>query len=160
MKFSVANFVYELHIAQCPVSPQQIRLRQQLLKKHGKTDTKLFFSCPVLFLLYFRLVLRFNFSILFQIFCLGLQFLISSFGEIHLIELFSGLLICSCSENRPKTFLTRHSSAHQFFIVETTKSQTSKSQCSAGSNNFIPIMGDFSWSAALNVVQFLENLNQ
>ena len=110
MKFSVANLLYELHIAQCPVSPQQIRLRQQLLKKHGKTDTKLFFSCPVLFLLYFRLVLRFNFSILFQIFCLGLQFLISSFGEIHLIELFSGLLICSCSENRPKTFLTRHSS--------------------------------------------------
>ena len=110
MKFSVANLVYELHLAQCPVSPQQIRLRQQLLRKHGKTNTKLFFSCPVSSLPYVRLPLRFNFSILFQIFCVGLQFLISSFGEIHLIELCSGLLICSCSENCLKKFLTRHSS--------------------------------------------------
>ena len=34
------------------------------VKKHAKTDTKLFFSCPVLL----------DYSILFQIFCPGLWF--------------------------------------------------------------------------------------
>ena len=51
------------HIAQSLVSLQELRLCKQQLKKLAKTDTKLFFSCPVLL----------DYSTLFQIFFPGLQ---------------------------------------------------------------------------------------
>ena len=47
-------------VVRLPSRTQTLRIT---VKKHTKTDTKLFFSCPVLL----------DYSILFQIFCPGLQ---------------------------------------------------------------------------------------